>query len=390
MNSPPPPSPPEPGRLGPELISAGDESLLSLGRRAVLLSRTPRRPAPGTAWVRATVEAVQRSVRGGEALVTGLGRAPYEVALAACRRAQGAAVVVLEQAPEAEFDKLYGDLLPARRLLVWPVQPLPPGPSFRPDSLTRRDRTIGALSDRAWAIYVRPDGHMAELADALRARGCPVEDCGAGTAMTEAEEAVGPSETLRAPVLGPWKFVAHYTREPDGPWPDESIGAYADWLAHGPLDGRRDALDALRRILAQRSILGSGRLMPFREKMVSFTARSPADLASLMQWRRGLHRWTFRPYGIAVEQQALFALGARPVEYLTEQELRRLPPRERLFAQRHAPPATDWSAEAEWRLRGALRLDALPPASVKVLVPSKAEAEALESQFGWEVWTIAE
>jgi hypothetical protein len=190
------------------------------------------------------------------------------------------------------------------------------------------------------------------------------------------------------PSASEWDFLTHYTREPDGPWPGEGRAAYLEWLACGPLDGRREAADALRRILSQGRILGSGRLMPSRTPMVSFTARPPEALADLMRWRRGLRRWTFRPYGIAVRREALAALGARPVRYVSEEELKRLSPAARKFAQKHAPPRADWSDEAEWRLPDDLDLTALPRAAVKILVPTTDEARAFAAEFGYECWAM--
>ncbi|MCW8133919.1 MAG: hypothetical protein KIS92_26470, partial [Planctomycetota bacterium] len=64
------------------LCLKGDLALLDLPRRALLVSRTPRRPAPGTPWVRAVAAAAEAAARANEVLVTGLDREPFQIALA--------------------------------------------------------------------------------------------------------------------------------------------------------------------------------------------------------------------------------------------------------------------------------------------------------------------
>ena len=252
---------------------------------------------------------------------------------------------------------------------------------------------MGRLADRAWAIEIRRGGIMATLAAELLRRGCAVEEVSPRNAGRDARSGRrGPAFGLRHPAAvvsaGPQpaagSLLYHYTREPDGAWPGESRAAYLDWLIDGPLDSRRDAVDALKRMLAEGRIRGSGRLMPNREPMVSFTAAPPEAVAKLRRFRASLHRWDFRPYGIAVRRDVLERLGARPVRYLPPSELDRLTPGERLFAQKHDPPGTDWSAEMEWRLRGDLCLTELPREALSVLAPTLEEATALLSRCdGW-------
>jgi hypothetical protein len=122
--------------------------------------------------------------------------------------------------------------------------------------------------------------------------------------------------------------------------------------------------------------------------MISFTARPPGEVPALHRWRKGLRRWDFRPYGVAVRREVLASLGARPVAYLPEAELSKLAGEARLFAQRHEPPRTDWSGEAEWRWPGDLKLTALPREALRILVPTQAEAESLGAEFGYEALNI--
>jgi hypothetical protein len=350
----------------------------------------------------------------GEAIVTGVGRDPYELALREARRQHGAAMVVLGEPPREAADEAWRELLPERHVLVWSERHvheqdvgsrgrLPSGRRHDEVRLRERDLLIGRLADRAWAIAVRRGGIMAAVAAELRQRGCAVDEgdrCGgASRGEREARNGIDPASSIEHPasvlqsrihpIAQPLSsYLTHYTREPDGAWPGETRGEYLDWLIDGPLGSRRDAVDALKRILDEGRIHASGRLMPGREPMISFTAAPPEDVAKLRRFRASLHRWDFRPYGIAIRRDVLERLGAHPVRYLSEAELKRLPPDERLFAQKHEPPGTNWSSEEEWRLRGDLRLAELPREAVVVLAPTQRETEMLAARLGCGVCVL--
>ncbi|MCW8133925.1 MAG: hypothetical protein KIS92_26505, partial [Planctomycetota bacterium] len=268
----------------------------------------------------------------------------------------------------------YHGLLPTRVLFAWPRERASAEASEA--GMPARDRLLGELADRAFAIYVRKQGHMTALAEALVSRGGAVDERFA-VKTPKAAKAPAPPKQLFANGGGPWPFLTHYTREPDGAWPDESISDYARWLAFGAPDESRGALQALARVLASRRIRGSGRLMPEKSPMASFTERAPWQLPLLMRWRKGLRRWTVRPYGLAIRRDVLEALGARPVEYLPPVLLEDLSRAQRLFAQHRA-----WQHEGEWRLAGDLDLAAVEADAMRVIAPDPQEARALSREFG--------
>jgi len=375
------------------LILQGHKDLLRAPRRCLLVSRTARQPVPNTPWVQAVVAAVRTASQAGEVLVTGAGREPFDLALHVCAQAGGACIVVLEAAPElcVHWSETR-TILPANHLLAWPIEG-----SASP--LFERDHQMALLADRATSIQVRKGGHMEGLATELRQRNVTIASGPVyapppqmrspikPARRTESQPAFVPDPALRLDGA----YLCHFTREPDGPWPGESYVEYLGWLAGGTSveagnvaerAGPRDAAQTLARILRMRRLLASGRLMPAKTPLVSFSARTPHELLERIAWRRGLRRWTFRPYGLAVRQSALEALGARPVRYLSPSELKTLPADARLFGQKHQPPGCDWSGEAEWRLRGDLDLSTLRPGDFLALVPTPEEARAFEREFG--------
>lgn len=359
---------------------SGENALFVRPRRALLLSRTPRRPVPATPWVTAVRQAVETLAASGEVLVTGADRAPEWVALAACRQYGGAALVVCAAEPsEAQLSALEA-LLPERRLLIWPREGTDEADGA---ALPLRDRMLAEFADCAHVIRVRKTGNMAMVAGRLRARGCEITSRFAVPAPQPEKLAAVELKVSAGAAPGAWPWLTHYTREPDGLWPGETLVEYARWLAFGPPEGRRDACDALRRMLVQRRIVASSRLLPGGASMVSFTACPAEALGTLMRWRPGLRRWTVRPYGLAVRREALEALGARPVRYAPKTVLESLLEAERRFAQRD-----DWAHEAEWRVAGDVDLRALPLQALRAVALNADEAARLHAEFGIEALAL--
>ena len=374
--------------LGTRLLTAGDLSLLGQPRRALLVSRGERAPQPDTPWLLATLEATRRLAAQDEVLVTGVGRTAFDAALWTCTQRQGRAIVALEAAPAA--DGSWRDFLPVRHLLVWPKH----GPRHRERSARhQRDLLMGHLADRAYAIHVRTAGHMAEIAALLAHRRCPVEPWIIHGAKIHA--GVGGLQQMPAlphptpPIGASWEYLTHYTREPDGAWPGEPRTEYLRWLCSGVPYTPRDAFAALCRILSEKRIRACGRLMPRSTPMVCFTASQPAQMSPLRQWRRGLHRWAFTPYGVAVRKGKLVERGARQVTYVSRNVLATAAPGTREFMQPDHGDTLDWSTENEWRIAGDVDLTAFDPADVLALVATEEEARRIHDTFGIGAHIIA-
>ncbi len=138
------------------------------------------------------------------------------------------------------------------------------------------------------------------------------------------------------------------------------------------------ALDTLLRILAEGRIRGSHRLVRGLEAVISWTSRPPQELAAIRHWNRTLGRWTFEPYGIAVNRQWLRNLGAKPAIYGADAVFERLPRHERFRFQVGDSIRALWRREREWRLLGDLQLD--PSMDVLVLAPDAAAMERIAGE----------
>lgn len=371
-------------RTGTRLECHGDVGLLDGPRRALLVSRGERAPQPDTPWLAAVVAATQRIGAQKEILVTGVDRTAFDAALWVCTQHGGAAIVVLQGKPRG--DEEWHSFLPPRHLLVWPQTPA------RMDSVRRqRDLLIGALADRAYAINVRRGGHMAAVAEDLAARRCPLD---AWPAPTEAHTALSPE--AESPALpsyapqrsGPWEYLTHFTREPDGAWPGEAREDYLRWLCAGTPFEPRNAFAALCRILTERRIRACGRLMPGRTPMVCFSASPPEEILKLRRWRPGLLRWSFTPYGLAIKRTALERLGARPVTYAPRKFIAAAPASLRPFMQPEDSGKQQWAAEAEWRVAGDVLLSGIAREEFLALTATTDEALGVQQRFGVEAKTL--
>ncbi|MCY3020556.1 MAG: hypothetical protein NTW87_16160 [Planctomycetota bacterium] len=372
--------------LGASLEHHGELELLDLPRRTLLVSRGERAPSPDTPWLVATVATAEQTAAQSEVLVTGAGRVAFDAALWTCARANGSAIVALSHAPRTDAE--WRSFLPARHLLVWPRHQ-----AQHLSERHQRDLLMGWLADRAHAIYVRKKGHMAELMALLARRRCAIEQWpelpGAGRA---ARQHRGPQLSLpRSSVYvhTSWNCLTHFTREPDGAWPGESRAEYLRWLCSGAPYVPRNAFATLCRILQEKRVRACGRLMPGSTPMVCFTAASPREILLLREWRRGLLRWSFTPYGLAVRAEALARYGAQPVQYASRAAIAHAPPGTRRFMQHQRSRSHDWSEEEEWRVAGDVDLSAFAISDMLALVATPEEARHVEDVFGISAQLIA-
>ncbi|MEI6231750.1 MAG: hypothetical protein WCT04_01755 [Planctomycetota bacterium] len=392
--------------LGCVLRVDGDIGLLERPRRALLVSRGERNPAPDEARLCAVIDAARSVVSSGEALVVGTEREHWDVALWTCREAGGAAIVVLHERSEA------AEFFPENVLLVWPAMSEPA--LSKEERLLLRDQLVGMLASCATAIQIRANGNMARVAADMSARGCGVEawaikkserttrklDSGLelGSATPSPREPngrlVGPLPEGRgegrrlASLVGSEfekmgdAYLTHFTREPDGCWPGESRGDYVRWLASGIRFDQRDGFQALRRILSQRRIVSCGRLINGGTPVVCLTARDPGELLVENRWRKGLGRWTYSRYALSIRRDVLEAAGARVVRYVSADVMQLAPISERHFLQIEASSGIDWRNEAEWRVTGDLDFSRLDSGATVAWVSSETEAASIESEFG--------
>ncbi len=117
-------------------------------------------------------------------------------------------------------------------------------------------------------------------------------------------------------VQTPENWLIHCTRTADGAWPGESQEQFHDsLLLTPPQPFDSTPLTALRRIVAQGQLIGSGRTVRGSQPVVCLSDRPLLEIVDKRHYRSHLGRWDAEPYGIAVSKTAAIAQGARAVVY---------------------------------------------------------------------------
>ena len=184
----------------------------------------------------------------------------------------------------------------------------------------------------------------------------------------------------------PAGFLIHTTRACSGPWPGESFEEYADSLFEVREEADHSPLGALRRIVSQRRLIASERLIRGAHRVVSFTACSLESLPTLHRYRPHRVRWDFEPFGICIRREWLVKRGVRPVEYSDEAGWRAATDEDRpLFQVATGKSGIDWTVEQEWRCVGDLDLSELTPDDVLLFVPNFVSVKSLSRLTNWPI-----
>lgn len=199
-------------------------------------------------------------------------------------------------------------------------------------------------------------------------------------------EPVAPTEDCE---LEPWPqpgaTLIHYTRACPGPWPGQTAAQYCRSLINAEPDSKHTAFDTLCRMLQERLIRSSKRLVRGDIPCVSFTGCELSRLSALIEWRPGLIRWSVEPYGIAISRKAMIGIGAEAVVYGDEETFQSLEPNRKFLFQWAGQGGRDWRIEQEWRISGDLTLAGLRPEEILVIVRRVEEARIIKNRFGYRV-----
>lgn len=176
------------------------------------------------------------------------------------------------------------------------------------------------------------------------------------------------AQVSRYPPAG---FLWHYTRARPGPWPGQAWDQYFRSLVQNDPACGHTGFDTLARILTERKIRASGKIIRGKFEVVSFSLTPPAELLARRTFRSTLARWDFEPYAVGVRLTSAQALGVRPVSYLPSAEFDRLMNADRPFFQRSEEGSLDWRHENEWRYQGDFDLSSVSPPDFAAIVPAE-------------------
>jgi len=170
-------------------------------------------------------------------------------------------------------------------------------------------------------------------------------------------------------------YLIHWTRASSGPWPGETIASYFTDLILAKDEYCRSAASTLKRIVKEQLIRSSNWRVAGEQPVVAFTELSPIESLNLMRWRTRWARWSFEPYGIVVQRDWAERQGARPVQYVSEREWRKLADEEKPYCHRIGKQLGGWPAEREWRHPGDFSLRDAPSDAIRLIVRDDSEIE---------------
>ncbi len=404
--------------LGPLIFAWGNLDILNLPAVAILNSRKPRRVSPGDRWLTLTKLMVLSAIRRGFAIATSYGPLTYCVSslisrgsptIIACDRV----LPFMQSRQQMEhFLKEYGDLFHMETTLFLSSF-LPGHIPPRSSRYAERDHLVGALSSIVMLGEINDHGNMRSVLDVVIKRGIPVErateifcseTCSSDHDLTnevylknKAQKVESGIKTrssfksrARKPTIykelpGQSSYLTHYTRSCPGPWPGQSWAEYCESLMEDLPDVSHTGFDTLVRILKEQRIRGSEKLIRGSHTLVCFTECGPQELKKLVEWRKGLIRWSFEPYGVAFTRESLFKLGARPTIYAIEEAFEDLSNDLKHLFQFQRSDGKQWAAEKEWRIKGDLCFADLADRDIVVIVSTVSEAETVRDNFNYNV-----
>lgn len=363
----------------------------SAGWVAVLNSRQGRYPQCGEEWVKATVAAVRRAAAQGKGIITSVGLPIWGLSLWAAGDCGAHAAVVLpsyEGERDETLERIGQDFgLKCDRLTCFFFDS-PHGPHRRKAGWPERDRLVAMIAGEVWPISVRPGGNLERLIDQALREGKPViEECRVAYRPLRGSAVRRIETTQLAAWTRPvdWPYLTHWTRSFGGPWPGEREADYYLDLSREGNGNPRAALETLGRILLEGRLRGSSFRMPGQRRAVAFTELSPALALEQMRYRKRFQRWSFEPYGLALDGRKLDSLGARPVIYTSD------PPKEPdLFVQGQRSGRADWSGQCEWRIPGDLDMSRFESSEGLVIVRDAADRKRIEPMSRWPVLALTE
>jgi hypothetical protein len=399
----------------PLLFAWGNVEILNQPAAAILNSRKPRQVSPGDRWLTLTKLMAYSAIERGFGIASSYGQLTYCVT-SLLAKASPTLVVCDEPLPFMQprerlqrFLTEYGGLFDMETTLF--LSPFPPGRGpQRALRYRERDHLVGALASLVLVGEVSDHGNMRSVLDIVIKRGIPVEyandhlphetegplDINSGkgfhidreplkcTSGSNRRSSLKPSSgeaTIYNESLDPNSHLFHYTRACPGPWPGQSWAEYCESLVENLPGASHTGFDSLVRILQEKRIRGSRKLIRGAGEVVCFTECGPQEIEKLIEWRKGLLRWSFEPYGLAFARESLFKLGARPTIYAIEAAFDDLSDDLKHLFQFQRSDGEQWAAEKEWRIKGDLCLADLDDRDIVVIVPTLREAEIILNRF---------
>ncbi len=354
----------------------------------ILNSHQSKQPIGSDSWVENTVAAVAYAAGCNFTIVTSFGINTYEL-VTYLGSTLGSRMIVLIPAANGVDSQIVWTLahefnLSPSKVVFHPVET---------NSLNskgwwpERDRVAIGLSDLILPVSLSPSGKLDRLIREFKRPEAFVDRRFAVPYRKSARRIFRPIDASGVTVGkdAPWRFVTHWTRSFNGPWPNQSLQDYYRMVAASRDTYSHSALNTLKRIVRSKQIVGTSRHIRGGYSVVSFTDHHPADAIKLMRWRARFLRWNFEPYGIAIDIDYADFMRIMRVSYGAPGLYSELPESKRPYFQNTGRKQADWTKEHEWRYHGNLSLAEAGSDKVKIIVRKKSEVTEVQRLTSFEV-----
>ncbi len=365
----------------------GNRSLLREQTAAALNSRHGKCPDADAEWIRKTLCLVQELVQKGAVIFSSIGMFTWELVTWKTSACGGKLIIIVPDVSQNDTAEAASEIvrdfhLDANKTLF--VFPEDSPDSFKAlSNFPKRDAWIVALAETLYPVAIRSGGNLEMVIESStkvnNESRIPYAKATKCSSFSDLEIANPRDDVL------PWNSLTHWTRKTAYPWPGETkVDFYAafDTKQNGY---PRSGFHTLKRMLKQRRLIASNKLIRGNKGVVSLTECLPWELAKLVKWRPGLFRWTFEPYGIALNKAKLESFGARRVVYGEDYQFRFLQDEDIPFFQSCGHGENNWREEKEWRHLGDMDLNQFEPEDVIIFVYTKEEAKELQNEFPFQV-----
>lgn len=360
---------------------------------SVLLSRQPLRPSRQTPWIGYTIEAVQWIGQNQFILYTSLGMQTWEFLIYLAQHFEINQIILIPTTDQHEFESLRENTLDQFKLdpnlVRFKAVTSKHHGKQKHDLLKARDHAAVSGADILVPICIRPGGHMEKLLNTLTTQ---------NTCLINRQYQIDYRKRNRTIAYriekGPLlpgiikltdRFVIHWTRASNGPWPDEKkYQYYSDIQKYDVYP--RSAFHTLQRILKTGKIMASSLHKVKRETpTVSFSGLAPSGMIPLMKWRSRYRQMAFEPYGIGIEKDEAKRLGILPVHYYRKGEYVK---NQKPWRLQSAGMRTNWERELEYRYPGDLHLSDTELNKIVCFCHTQDEAAVIEKKFGIKTYAF--
>jgi len=357
----------------------------------VLNSHQNKQPVGTDTWIKKTEEAVRWAVERDYTIVSSIGINTYELVTYLTASMGGKLLLILPRSTKP-------DRLQLQTLMDFSIEQGSaefvevPASDAKPKSWWKdRDQEAVLLANVILPVSIDPRGSLAKLiskpdvsatiADNFRC-GYKIQARSLGVSISSENITVDPNHE--------WKYVVHWTSSSNGPWPNETSSDFYSSVLQSKDEYTHSGLNTLLNILRTRTIFGSDAHMKSKNRCVAFSGLHPTEAIRLMKLRRRYMRFTFEPYGIAIDRELAQRIGVKPVVYGTPEDFTKLDEERKPYFQNEGARGGQWRDEDEHRFVGNLELSTVPSKMMAVIVKDSTEIERAEKLCNCDIVVLSE